>query len=856
MSVATTDAQSRRVHPSRALVVAVRATGVSIPAYRDLAEIQLDLPGLSAIEQLAAGLTPEPGEPWDSLISALVQRGLLADPGQEPTARPEPAVEAPASDVGATSGDLVLPTPALVACGPHGFEFVDHDGAVRARLHAVELVAASAFRSPVDVDAASRAHLEQLGSDALAPADFQALVERLVRSGVLLAFDTRNPDSARRTRQAEAMRDAWERMGRVLETHDDRERDYDRAGPSGRVPVWGMHSSWSSLPASLGMVMAAAKGHQDGLLEQHYAFRPRLAWDKSRVQTAARGAGGLFLFSNYTWSSEPNLATSALIKQLNPNHVTIHGGPDTPKYEGDVEAYFAAHPHVDITVHGEGEATLVALLEALRDHVGDGVADLSPLADVAGLSFRLGDRVIRTGARDRIADLDELPSPMLTGLFDGFIPAGKGPGAFNLETNRGCPYGCTFCDWGSATLSRVRKFDLERVFGELEWCAIHGFRIAIADANFGIFERDVEIAERIAQLKATYGYPRSVGNNYAKNTVKHLSRIIEIFTEAGIVAEGKMSMQSFDTDTLLTIRRKNIKLEQYHDLSVEFRLNQLPMSVDLMMGLPGSSPTSFRNDLQSCIDRDLRSTVHATVLLPNSPMNDPAYRQEHRITAIPGEEVRESASFTRDEWGQMDRLRSGFWIFENFNVLRQVASYVRRETGRREVDFYDQLVEEVAADPERWPIMSITLRVLPTMMVPPVSWRRFVDEAGRYLIEVEGLVDDSALATVLAVQHALLPSRDRTFPVTIPLDHDYEAWHAAITAERDLGHYDDWHERVGHLRDLEPALFTIDDPYDSCQRSLGPPFTFLAEDSAWDLDSPVSRPRQGTVGPEEAEPPP
>ncbi len=610
----------------------------------------------------------------------------------------------------------------------------------------------------------------------------------------------------------------------------------------------GIHTSWSSLPASLGMVIAAAKAFEDGVLEQTYAFRPRLCWDLPRLEAAAHGSPGIFLFSNYVWSTEPNLAHSALVKQINPQHVTVHGGPNTPKYTGDVERFFQQNPHVDIAVHGEGEATFSALLAALRDRVGGGPPDLSALAEVAGLSFRLGDEVVTTGSRDRIADLDSLPSPMLTGLYDGFIAAGKGPGGFNLETNRGCPYGCTFCDWGSATLSRVRKFDLDRVFAELEWCATHGFKIAIADANFGIFERDVDIAERIAELKSTHGYPRFVGNNYAKNTVKHLSKIIEIFTDAGIVAEGKMSMQSFDDDTLLTIRRKNIKVDKYHDLSVEFRRNQLPMSVDLMMGLPGSTPEAFRGDLQSCIDRDLRSIVHTTVLLPNSPMNDPEYRRDNGIIAQPGEEVTQTATFTREEWSHMDRLRSGFWIFENFGVLRQIATFVRSETGRREVDFYDRLVDEVVAEPERWPMMSVTLQVLPQMMVPPVSWRRFIDEVHRYLVEVEGLADESPLHTVLAVQHALLPARDRTFPVTLLVDHDYATWHASVNAEREAGHYQDWSQRVSRLGELGPAPFTIDDPLDSCQHSLGPPFTFLSEDSAWDLASPVSRPRQAVTG--------
>src|SRR5262249_46756704 len=158
--------------------------------------------------------------------------------------------------------------------------------------------------------------------------------------------------------------------------------------------------------------------------------------------------------------------------------------------------FFADNPHVDIAVHGEGEATFVHLLEALRGAVGDGPPDLSPLAEVPGLTYRDGDRVVQTEPRDRIADLDTIPSPVLTGLYDGFIPAGSS-GAVILETNRGCPYGCTFCDWGSATLSRVRKFDMDRIFAELDWAAEHHLEtVGIADANFGIFERDVEIAQK------------------------------------------------------------------------------------------------------------------------------------------------------------------------------------------------------------------------------------------------------------------------------------------------------------------------------------------------------------------------
>ena len=122
------------------------------------------------------------------------------------------------------------------------------------------------------------------------------------------------------------------------------------------------------------------------------------------------------------------------------------------------------------------------------------------LRDVPGLSFRDGDRVVHTGERDRITDLDVVPSPFLAGLFD--VHAEARVAMAILETNRGCPYGCTFCDWGSATQSRIRKFDLDRVYAELEWCATHKVhQVFLADANFGIFERDVDIAAKVAELK-------------------------------------------------------------------------------------------------------------------------------------------------------------------------------------------------------------------------------------------------------------------------------------------------------------------------------------------------------------------
>jgi radical SAM superfamily enzyme YgiQ (UPF0313 family) len=833
---------------SNALVVAVDLSGVVVPRYDDLPKLELTLADLRVIEALASG-SSEADDALSTpnaqgLIDTLRERGLVTSGESAVPASPSSDAD---QDGGPGSGAapapmLVLQNPVLLRCRAGSFEPVSHDGARQLALTAVELLALAQFRVAQEPAAAFVAHVEQLGDDALPRDAFDELVARGIRSTLLTGFHPDHGDSDRQAHQAEQMRQGMRAKAAVIAAFDQLEDRAGTPGADGRIPVMGVHSNWASAPAGLGMVIAHAKGYRNGELLESFDFRPRLVWDEPKLRSAAQQQG-IYLFSNYVWNHDENMRLSALVKQSNPNCITIHGGPNTPKYRPDVERFFEQEPHVDIAVHGEGEETFAETLAALRGYVGDSRTDLAPLAHVEGLSYRVDGGVESTGSRDRIADLDTIPSPILTGLFDGFIPAGP-LGGVALETNRGCPYGCTFCDWGSATLSRIRKFDLDRIFTELEWCAEHQvLTVGIADANFGVFERDVQIAERIAELKATFGYPKNIGNNYAKNTVKHLSKIIEIFTEAGIVAEGKMSMQSFDDETLAIIRRKNIKVEKYDELAVEFRRNRLPLSVDLMLGLPGSTPDTFKNDLQACVDRDVRALIQPTMLLPNSPMNEPEYRDEHGIVARPGEYVMETSSYSRDEWHQMHRLGAGLWLFENFGILRQVASYVRGETGRREVDFYEALIEASATDPEAWPYTAIVLRVLPHAMVPPVSWRLFLDEIRRWLVQREGIADDSALDTVLAVQHALLPARDRIFPFTIELGHDYVGWRRDMLEARDGGH-EDWPTRLAPLRTYPPGTFGVDDPHGICTTALDGALTAIVHESSWDFESPVSRPRQ------------
>ena len=70
----------------------------------------------------------------------------------------------------------------------------------------------------------------------------------------------------------------------------------------------------------------------------------------------------------------------------------------------------------------------------------------------------------------RLRDFENVPSPYLTGVFDELIKENpKERWLASWETNRGCPFSCAFCDWGSATASKVSRMHLDRIYKELDW---------------------------------------------------------------------------------------------------------------------------------------------------------------------------------------------------------------------------------------------------------------------------------------------------------------------------------------------------------------------------------------------------
>ncbi len=821
--------------PAPALVL---VTDRGIEHVRRLERTLLGASELAALQAAAAGaiVPAEASGTLSEVLGAAVPCVGAQEVGPRlgGTALTPVAIDPPA--VPSSSSVLVAAQPRLVAVTGDGFVWFGPSGSALRPLSAAELHVLATFAPGSSVAQAYARQQVDVGAGALPEPEFRALVTELCAAGALRAVapaeaEVSAPPAVRHV--AFAQRKALISAGNEL---------LRRPGAPGRVSVIALYEDPTPVNLALGLLLAHASAFDGGRLLETYELLPVwVASIKAIRRRLEREGPAIFLFSNYVWSIDHNLALSAAIKELSPESVCIHGGPSTPKYPDDAVAFFAANPAVDVAVRGEGEQTFVEILDALGGKLAGRAGDLSLLDAVPGLTYRTPRGPVRTGERERMADLDAVPSPYLAGYFADM--AARGIEFLPIETNRGCPYGCTFCDWGSATNSRIRKFDLERVFAEIEWGARHEVEtVFVIDANFGIFARDVEIAAKVVECRERYGFPKQFYCCFAKNTTKYTSQICQMLWDAGIGFFPVIALQSMDDDVLAVVDRSNIKTAAYDDLAGHLRGLGATVFVELMMGLPGSSLATFANDLQGCIDREVYAVVYDTMVLPNSPMNAPEYREAHRLEIADvavGEGatrrlVAASATFTRADYDLMRRRRHLFRVFEDGGALRHLARWVRQEAGVREIDFYDALGDRAIADPDAWPSVHWLMHDT-VALVAPLSWAHLLGEVRSYLVDELGVVPSSAMTTAFEVQNHLLPDIGRVFPSSVDLPHDYAAWYGQV---REAG--PGWWEVVPPLASFGPARFEVTGTPEKNALIYGS--DLLAEHTKFaELDSPVMR---------------
>jgi len=243
--------------------------------------------------------------------------------------------------------------------------------------------------------------------------------------------------------------------------------------------------------------------------------------------------------------------TALLAKKIDPEiHVVLGGGHvwAFPELAAGLEG-------VDSAVRGDGEHTLVELLDALEKG--------RSLEGIAGLLYRDRDGTIRRNPeRPLLNPLDGLPYPdrKSLGLEHYFTPAMRRRRTTTMLTSRGCPNRCTFCN----TYKTYRTRSAEDIVSELKHCISE---YGIEEVHFvdDIFNQNPQRVIRICEVIQEQGVHLDWGmkTSCATTTPEMLEAArragctkihfgVETATDEGLKALNK----NIDTETIRRVFRQ------------------------------------------------------------------------------------------------------------------------------------------------------------------------------------------------------------------------------------------------------------------------------------------------------------
>jgi len=395
----------------------------------------------------------------------------------------------------------------------------------------------------------------------------------------------------------------------------------------GLVQINNSFANQNYLPYTVGMFQAYAEKN----LKNKNKFEFLLPLYKRILVKNAVGhllESDISFFSTYVWNYKLSLEIAKKLKEKNPKILIVFGGPMVP--ENGIKDFLQSHPFIDIACNGDGEEPFLSLLENYSTCKWSKVPSISYIDKQK--------KLVQTQRSKRITNLDKIPSPYITGVFKPLIKAHPEDEWLALwETNRGCPYSCSYCVWGAYTDKKIYPFSLDRLYKEIDWFSNHKIEfVYCCDANFGVLNRTVEIVDYFANNKKKYGYPKVLSTQTAKVFTERTYQTCKIMAETGLNKGIALALQSLNSDTLQNIKRKNISVEKFKEIQQRLTSENIETFTDIILALPSETYNSFADGISTAIQQGQHNRIQFGNLsiLRNAEMDDNNYQKKYGFEIV------------------------------------------------------------------------------------------------------------------------------------------------------------------------------------------------------------------------------
>ena len=348
---------------------------------------------------------------------------------------------------------------------------------------------------------------------------------------------------------------------------------------------------------------------------------------------------------NYLWNTNIAVRLSHYAREKNPNIFIVFGGPEINKKPVNAKSFLKKYSHSDMLVAHEGEIAFTQLVETYLEEKGDSKKVRSRINELGNCFYiENNERFVAGPEVKRISNLNDIPSPYLMGLMDDFLSDGSYMPL--VQTNRGCPYACTFCQEGNDYYSRINYHSLDYVKKELDYIAERVNPVVglfIVDSNFGMYKQDVQIAHHLAELKKKHKWPMFLNTSTGKSQLPRIKHVADILEGSLRISNA---VQSLNNDVLDAIKRKNAATLE------EFLKGLEMVSVpDIILPLPKETKKTFIDGLNRLLDTKspIRFTVFHALLLSDTEMNDNGSVNQHKLKV----KFRQHQNLTGDVGGKL-----------------------------------------------------------------------------------------------------------------------------------------------------------------------------------------------------------